>query len=452
MTQASIFLHLLFLTINLPDIVMLLLGGGCAFVLAYLITFAVGAFCRKVGWLDRPAARRVHSKAVPRLGGVAIFLAFLIASLLFYNPGPSLNPHAHEVTIYWLLIAAGALMVLVHAYDDVMGLKPWAKLLAQTVAVIVILAPWGKEFNGILLFTFNNPFGRDIVQHGAPWYLQPTFFLIVHDTTIRLAAIPAVLFTWFWITGMMNTVNLIDGLDGLAAGVVAIAALFITIISFILHQYSIAILSAIFTGAVLGFLPHNWNPAKIFMGDSGAMFLGLGLAVLSIMGGAKIALAFTVLGVPILDVAVVMINRIRRGQSPLHYDKTHLHYRLMATGLSTRQICYVFYGLTFMFGLLALGLPRIFKFVGILLLLLTMAALVYWIDYRQRQRGVQIKLGGPDPEPKGGDEEPPDAGAGDERQDAPSAYGWGTAGDHKGPPIHPTPRSPLRIDRLQGRR
>src|SRR5713101_3082348 len=444
MTQASIIYHHLFFFFPInSDILTALIGGGCAFVFAYLLTFLIGAFCRKVGWLDRPAARRVHIKAVPRLGGVAIFIAFFIASRLFYSSGPSLNPHVHELTIYWLLIAAGALMVIVHAYDDVMGLKPLPKLIAQTVAVLIILAPWGTEFNGILIFTFNNPFGTEV---------QPTLFLFTHDTLISLIAIPAVLFTWFWIVGMMNTVNLIDGLDGLATGVVAIAALFITIISFVLGQYSIAILSAIFTGATLGFLPHNWNPAKIFMGDSGSMFLGLGLAVLSIMGGAKIALAIIVLGVPILDVAVVMINRIRRGQSPLHYDKTHLHYRLMATGLSTRQICYVFYGLTFMFGLLALGLPRIFKFVGMLLLLLTMAALVYWIDYRQRQRGVQIKLGGPDPEPKGGDEEPPDAGAGDDRQDAPSAYGWGTAGDHKGPPIHPTPRSPLRIDRLQRRR
>jgi UDP-GlcNAc:undecaprenyl-phosphate/decaprenyl-phosphate GlcNAc-1-phosphate transferase len=195
----------------------------------------------------------------------------------------------------------------------------------------------------------------------------------------------------------------------LATGVVAIAALIITIISFVLGQYSIAILSAIFTGATLGFLPHNWNPAKIFMGDSGSMFLGLGLAVLSIMGGAKIALAIIVLGVPILDVAVVMINRIRRGQSPLHYDKTHLHYRLMATGLNARQICYVFYGLTFLFGLLALSVPihdqnaHFYKLVVIGVLVLTMAGLVYWIDLRQRRRGVQIKLGGPEPKGDNGD-------------------------------------------------
>jgi UDP-GlcNAc:undecaprenyl-phosphate/decaprenyl-phosphate GlcNAc-1-phosphate transferase len=400
MTQANIIYHqLLFFFPISSDILTALIGGGCAFVFAYLLTFLTGAFCRKVGWLDRPAARRVHSKAVPRLGGVAIFIAFLIASLLFYKPGPSLNPHVHELTIYWLLIAAGALMVIVHAYDDVIGLKPLPKLIAQTVAVLIILAPWGTEFNGILIFTFNNPFG---IAQGAPWYLQPTLFLFTHDTMIGLIAIPAVLFTWFWIVGMMNTVNLIDGLDGLATGVVAIAALIITIISFVLGQYSIAILSAIFTGATLGFLPHNWNPAKIFMGDSGSMFLGLGLAVLSIMGGAKIALAIIVLGVPILDVAVVMINRIRRGQSPLHYDKTHLHYRLMATGLNVRQICLVFYGLTFLFGLLALSASVIpnahfFKLVVIGVVVLTMAGLVYWIDRRQRRRGVQIKLGGLEP-------------------------------------------------------
>src|SRR6266849_3871720 len=366
MTQASIIYHqlLFFFPIN-SDILTALIGGGCAFVFAYLLTFLIGAFCRKVGWLDRPAARRVHIKAVPRLGGVAIFIAFFIASRLFYSSGPSLNPHVHELTIYWLLIAAGALMVIVHAYDDVMGLKPLPKLIAQTVAVLIILAPWGTEFNGILIFTFNNPFG---IAQGAPWYLQPTLFLFTHDTMIGLIAIPAVLFTWFWIVGMMNTVNLIDGLDGLATGVVAIAALIITIISFVLGQYSIAILSAIFTGATLGFLPHNWNPAKIFMGDSGSMFLGLGLAVLSIMGGAKIALAIIVLGVPILDVAVVTINRIRRGQSPLHYDKTHLHYRLMATGLNARQICLVFYGLTFLFGLLALSASVIPFLFGLLAL------------------------------------------------------------------------------------
>src|SRR2546430_17254020 len=112
---------LLLIPIKLPDAITLLIGGVSAFVLAFILTFFVKAFCYRVGWLDKPAARRVHTKAVPRLGGVAMFLAFAIASLLFYTPGPNLNAHANELTIYWLLIAAGALMVIVHAYDDVLG-------------------------------------------------------------------------------------------------------------------------------------------------------------------------------------------------------------------------------------------------------------------------------------------------------------------------------------------
>jgi len=342
---------LLLIPINLPDVITLLIGGVCAFVLAFVLTYLVKAFCYNVGWLDKPAARRVHTKAVPRLGGVAMFLAFAIVSLLFYTPGPNLNAHANELTIYWLLIAGGALMVLVHAYDDILGLSPWPKLLAQTIAVIIILGPWiDGTFHGILLFTFNNPFGVEHFNPNLPWFREPTLFLVVQNSDIAIAAIPAILLTWFWTVGMMNTVNWIDGMDGLATGVVGITALFITLISFMLQQYSIAVLSAIFTGAVFGFLPHNWNPAKIFMGDTGSMFLGLALAVLSIMGGAKLALALMVLGLPILDVAVVIMNRIRRRQSPLHYDKTHLHYRLMATGLSVKQICYLFYGVAIIFG------------------------------------------------------------------------------------------------------
>ena len=236
------------------------------------------------------------------------------------------------------------------------------------------------------------------------------------------AAIPAVLLTWFWAVGMMNTVNLIDGIDGLATGVVGITALFITIISYVLGQQSIAILAAIFTGAVLGFLPHNWNPARIFMGDSGSMFLGLGLAVLSIMGGAKLALALMVLGVPILDVAVVMTIRIRRGQSPLHYDKSHLHYRLLATGLSVKQICFLFYALTALFGVLALHLDRIYKFVGLGLVGLTMILLILWVDRRLRQRGIHINGNGTRPSPDTQGKEPADEKVAEGERITPSEY------------------------------
>lgn len=400
--------HLLVLSlpIALPDAVVMLLGGICAFLLAYLLTFVVIAICRHKGWLGRQEEGRVRDLR-PRLGGVAIFLAFVLASLLFYA---GRHVSSREMVSYWLLLVAALLIVAVHAYDDVKGLGPLQKLLAQTIAVVIIMGPgWGVIngavkyiFQGVLFFGFSNPFGVPIYRSGLPWYREPEITLFIHTPVITWLAIPAVLLTWFWMVGMMNTVNLVDGLDGLATGVVAIAGLFITIISWTMGQHSIAILGAIFTGAVLGFLPHNWNPAKILMGDSGSQFLGLGLAVLSIIGGAKVALALMLLGLPILDLAIVAINRMRHGQHPLHFDNTHMHYRLLATGLTVKQICYVFYGLTFLFGILALNLPHIYKLIGMGVVGLAMVLLIIWIDHRQRRRGMPIKPSTPNPEPDNG--------------------------------------------------
>ncbi len=385
-------LLLLLPTTLFPDtIVTVLIGGVCAFVLAYALTFAVKAACYRLNWLDRPSERRIHKKPVPRLGGVAMFLAFVVVSLLFYAPGVNSNPT--EISIFWLLLAASTLIVVVHVYDDVKGLKPLPKFIAQTIAALIVMGPWIPTFRGVLLYYFSNPFDH---LH-LPWFKEPNIFLFMTQANFSFLAIPAMVFTWFWIVGMMNTVNLIDGLDGLATGVVGITALFITIISVVLGQISIAVLAAIFTGAVFGFLPHNWNPARIFMGDSGAMFLGLGLAVLSIMGGAKLALALMVLGIPILDLAVVAINRMRRGQSAVHFDNSHMHYRLLATGLSVKQICLLFYGLTALFGVLALRLSHIYKFIGLALVGLTMLGLILFVDRRLRQRGVPILPDAPEP-------------------------------------------------------
>src|SRR4029077_4689800 len=136
-----------------------------------------------------------------------------------------------------------------------------------------------------------------------------------------------------------------------------------TIISWKFGQYTIAMLAAVFTGAVAGFLPHNWNPARVIMGDNGSQFLGISLAVLAVIGGAKFAVLLLILGIPILDIAWVMVNRVRRGQHPMQRDelplqarKTHLHYRLLFGGLSTRQVCLVLYSATALLGAFALFL------------------------------------------------------------------------------------------------
>ena len=394
------------------NLALLLLGGACAFLLSYVLTFAVIAIAHKFNWYDRSTAerKREHAKApVPRLGGIAMFLAFVIASLIFYQFNPELD--SKEVVIYWLFLASATLTVIVNVYDDIKGLKPLPKFIAQTVAVLLLLGPYiDGKFHGVLLFGFSNPFGRSD-SPALPWYQHSEITLFIHPganqlPAISLLAIPAVLFTWFWMVGMMNTINWIDGMDGLATGVVGITAFFIAVLSWILGQHTIAILAVIFTGAVIGFLPHNWNPAKIIMGDSGSQFLGLTLATLSIMGGAKIALALMVLGIPILDVAIVMINRVRRGQRPWHYDMTHLHQRLRATGWTVRQICYIIYGLMIFFGIFAVVFKHVLKFVGLGLVVAAMAGLIFWIDYSQRQGGGHVRLGGPDPEPPAPTETP----------------------------------------------
>ena len=397
---------LLSLFSTLPDIFLVALGGLCAFLLTYVFTFGVIFLCRKFGFFDALEERKIHKQPVPRLGGIAIFAAFLVVSLLFYAPSLSLKNtqvemifgHAYpkELVIYTLFLLASLLIVAVHAYDDVKGLKPLPKLIAQTCAVLLLLGPGFHSFHGVLFFGVNNPFVHGSTAHNPalPWYQQPELTLFITKPDVSLLAIPAVAFTWFWIVGMMNTINFIDGLDGLATGIVAITGLFITIISWTMGQNSIAILSAIFTGAVAGFLPHNWNPAKIIMGDSGSQFLGIALAVLAIMGGAKFALILMILGIPILDIAWVMVNRIRRGQHPmqfdvlyLHYRHTHLHYRLLFGGLNARQICYILYSVIFVFGLLALQLPHLYKLVGFALVGITMMALLLWSTQLQKREG-----------------------------------------------------------------
>ncbi len=267
-------------------------------------------------------------------------------------------------------------------------MKPLPKLIAQTVAVLILLGPGLHAFHGVLFFGIHNPFvhGSAAYNPALPWYRQPTLTLFIREPVVSWLAIPAVLFTWFWIVGMMNAINFIDGLDGLAAGIVAITGLFITIISWSLQQYSIALLAAIFTGAVAGFLPHNWNPARIIMGDS----------------GAKFALILMLLGIPILDVALVMIHRIMRGQHPmqrdllpLHARFTHLHYRLLFGGLNPRQVCLVLYAATCTLGILALALPSFYKFVGILLVEGIMVGLLRWSAYLQKRKAELSREGTP---------------------------------------------------------
>ncbi len=316
------------LATSAPGLPTLLLGFALAAALTCILSVAVGSFCRARGVLDQPEPRRVHSTPVPRLGGIAIFLSFLTVSLLLFRPA-----NDYETHVYAGLIVAAVLVVAVMAYDDVRGLPPLLRLGVQTLAALIVMFP---ASHGTLIEVLHNP------------------LLGEHASRTFLALWITVPFTWFWIVGMMNTINWVDGLDGLAGGVVTITALVMAAISWLLGQHTTALLCAVLAGATLGFLPLNWHPARLFMGDSGAMFLGLALAVLANVGGAKLAMMLMLLGFPILDTARVIIRRVRQGRSPLRFDRSHLHHRLLAGGLSQRQIALLFYAVTALFGVVTI--------------------------------------------------------------------------------------------------
>jgi hypothetical protein len=225
---------------------------------------------------------------------------------------------------------------------------------------------------GIIADSVQNPFGGSLI----------------------LPVVLAVGFTFFWVVGMMNAINWSDGLDGLAGGItlVSCAVLFaVTIIprgSF-LPQPSIAYLPLILGAAVLGFLPYNWHPARIFMGDSGSMFLGFTLAVISIIGGAKIATALLVLGVPILDVAYVIIYRLTRRRSPFEADRAHLHYRLYDLGLNQRQIVVIYLLLCGGFGGLSFLPSALYKLIALAVMAVILLIFLLLIARRQFDQGQQ---------------------------------------------------------------
>lgn len=317
------------------------------------------AFAQRFSLFDIPEARRVHTSPIPRIGGLAIYFGFIIAIAISFML-PVLR-FAEEIERILLLIVAATLVVAVMLFDDLFGVPPIPKLLFQIAAAGIVVFPRLRdEQAGIVIETFNVP------------YID----------TVELPLAIAILFTLFWIVGMMNAVNWADGLDGLAGSVTLIAAVILFLHTFFRPpgnpQFTISLLAIALAGAIVGFLPWNWHPARIIMGDTGAMFLGFALATISVVGGAKIATALLALGVPILDMAWVILYRVINGRSPLYADRGHLHHRLLDAGLSQTQIVGVFAMLTAIFGTFALALPtremKMFAMLGMGIVVLALVA------------------------------------------------------------------------------
>jgi UDP-GlcNAc:undecaprenyl-phosphate GlcNAc-1-phosphate transferase len=321
-----------------------LLTFAVAFLGTLAITPLVSRLALRLGFVDVPGKpKQVHRVPVPRLGGVALFLPFVAAvgmSLLL--PMERLDPlELHRLA--GLLIGSG-LVFAVGVWDDKRELGPSPQLAVQLVAAAVAI------YCGITIPEIANPLGGMI-----------TFALPV-----------TVAFTLFWLLGMMNTVNWLDGLDGLAGGVTVIASLLLFVHSYRLGQHSVSLLPLGLAGCVLGFLPFNFHPARIFMGTSGALFLGFALGSIAIIGGAKMATALLVMGIPILDVAWQIINRLRLGHSPFLGDRGHLHHRLLDLGLSQERVVLIFYVVCAAFGALALilasGLEKLLALLGMMII------------------------------------------------------------------------------------
>lgn len=309
--------------IDINVIFSLLLSLGAAFLISFVSTPLAEAFARKVGAVDVPKdSRRVHDHPIPRCGGLAIFLGFVMGVVLFAEMDTALKG----------ILLGSVVIVAVGVVDDITPLPALLKLVVQIVAALIAVG------FGIRIETLYNPI----------WW-SDTLYL-----SLGFLSIPV---TVLWIVGITNSVNLIDGLDGLAVGVSAIASVAMLVICLVVQDWNIAVILAAVVGACIGFMPYNLNPAKIFMGDTGALFLGYVLACLSVTGLLKFytvisfAVPLVALGLPIFDTAFAIIRRLLKGQNPMSPDRGHFHHRLIDMGLSQKQAVAILYAISAILGL-----------------------------------------------------------------------------------------------------
>ena len=304
-----------------------------ALVVALIATPLVIELAAKTGAMDAPDARKVHKGPMPRIGGLAIYVGFM-AAMAFMLDFAQLPAEIARGMVGLLLGAT--IIVIIGLIDDYKNLPAKVKLLGQILAACVVV------YFDVRIDVITDPFGD---------YLY-----------LEYLAAPA---TVFWIVGLTNTVNLIDGLDGLAAGVSTIASITIMLVALQEDVMIVALVTAALAGAAMGFLKYNFNPARIFMGDTGSMFLGFVLATISVIGAVKctatIALIVPILalGLPIMDTTFAIIRRYRGGVPIFKPDKGHLHHRLLDLGFSQKQAVLLMYVISALLGLSAVVLNEV---------------------------------------------------------------------------------------------
>jgi len=307
-------------------------GLIASLALALMLTPLVKKFAFRVGAIDVPNARKVHSRIMPRLGGLAIYASFTLTVLLLMYFIPDNLMMASNRNLIGALLTGGTIIVLLGALDDRFDLNAKLKLLVQIGAACVVVFGFDIKLNIV-----NIPFG-EAMQPLGEWVGIPL--------------------TIFWIVGVTNAINLIDGLDGLAAGVSGIAIASIMGMGIIMGNGTVVMLAIVLLGSILGFLVFNFHPAKIFMGDSGALFLGFSLAMLSMLGFKQITmLSFVtpllIIGVPLSDTFFAIVRRWVNKKPLMKADKGHLHHCLQQLGFSHRKTVLIIYGIAAFFGVCA---------------------------------------------------------------------------------------------------
>lgn len=361
-----------------PLVLVFLVAAGCT---ALFVPF-VERLCWRHGWLAHPGPRSTHRRPTPTVGGLAMLAGLLVAllvSLLLGQFQVDFQRSPYELLRLGLLLIGATIIAVVSFVDDLRDLPAGFRLIIHFGAALVAVGPYlwdqtlyldvsgqATEARGIILTAFNFPFVEQIHLHNlSPWL--------------------AVGATLFWIVGIQNMLNWVDGLDGLAAGVTLIAGLVLAMHALRLGQWTVALLPLALAGVCAGFLPFNFHPARIFMGDVGAMTLGYVLAVSAIIGGAKLATALLVLAVPITDMIWLIISRLVRKGSAAISGRDHLHLRLIDMGWTQRQVVAFYYTLSVLFGAVALldVVTPMMKLLMLMVLGLFITALLGYVSYRQ---------------------------------------------------------------------
>lgn len=346
-----------------------LIAALFAFVLTFLMCLGALKFFPKWGLMDRPQKYGLKRKPIPYYGGVILFIAFILSVLLFV-------PLDAPLIIFLL---GATLIVLVSFLDDMFGLSPLLRLFVQIFAASMLVCA------GIGILSISNPLGDPLV-------LDQWKMMITLDKVYEFSVLSS-LFTIVWVVAIINTMNWLDGLNGLPSGVTVIAGVVLFLLSIRpdIHfdassQMPVAMMSIILAASVFAFWIFDFYPAKILMGDTGSMFLGFTLATLALFSGGKIATAVLVMGFPILDAGWVILRRIFQGKSPMKGDLKHLHHRFIEVGLTERQALYTIYTVSALFGGIAVfleGINKLYALVTLLFLMVIVGGLAVYFSWKK---------------------------------------------------------------------